>query len=86
MNKERLKKDLLLEIDKITENINSNDSDMVSSLIERAKLYMKIERRDLALNDFKKVLSLESDNTEAESYVMMITAIDSYYYTDTYNP
>ncbi len=79
------KEQIITEIDKINESLAVEGAN-VNLLIERAKLYMKIERRDLALNDFNQVLTIEPDNVEANSYVMMISSIDRYYYTDTYNP
>ncbi len=77
--------EVLNQIKQISDLIH-NDESSAQLFLQRAKLYMQIERRDLALNDLRKAVSIDNDLTEAHSYIMMITSIDSYYYTDTYNP
>lgn len=57
----------------------------IEKLVERGKMYMKIERRDLALNDFNRVKSLDDEHVEANSYILLLTAIDDYFYNQTYN-
>ncbi len=79
------KQTYLNKIEEISALLDKDDSN-INLLMERAKLYMKIERRDLALNDLKLIESLDESNIEAQSYIMMITQIDSYFYSDLYNP
>ncbi|MEG0499879.1 MAG: hypothetical protein RR550_02005 [Rikenellaceae bacterium] len=57
----------------------------IEKLVERGRLYMKIERRDLALNDFNRVLAIDSEHIEANSYVLLLSSIDDYFYNQTYN-
>ena len=75
---------ILNNIEELTVKLleNSNNIDL---LIERAKLYLKLEKRNLALNDFRDVLKIDADNVEANSYVMLVTSIDDYFYNQTYN-
>lgn len=61
------------------------ETDNIEKRLERAKLYMKLERRDLALNDFNKIIEQENEHVEANSYRMLITSIDDYFYNQIYN-
>lgn len=61
------------------------ESDNIEKRLERAKLYMKLERRDLALNDFNRIIEQDREHVEANSYVMLITSIDDYFYNQIYN-
>lgn len=61
------------------------EADNIEKRLERAKLYMKLERRDLALNDFNRIIEQDREHVEANSYVMLITSIDDYFYNQIYN-
>lgn len=61
------------------------DINNIENLLERAKLYMKLDRRDLAHNDFKRIVALDEEHVEANSYILLITSIDDYFYNQTYN-
>lgn len=61
------------------------EADNIEKRLERAKLYMKLERRDLALNDLNKIVAQDNEHVEANSYIMLITSIDDYFYNQTYN-
>lgn len=76
--------EVLKAIGELTLHIEQDIND-IEKLVERGKMYMKIERRDLALNDFNRVVSLESEHVEANSYILLLTAIDDYFYNQTYN-
>lgn len=76
--------EVLKAIGELTLHIEQEIND-IEKLVERGKMYMKIERRDLALNDFNRVVSLESEHVEANSYILLLTAIDDYFYNQTYN-
>lgn len=73
----------LLEIEELSKLIAQNQT--VDNLMQRAKLYMKIERRDLAINDLNTILGLEAENIEAKSYLSMLTQINDYFYNQMYN-
>lgn len=74
---------LLLQIEEATRLIGENPT--VENLMTRAKLYMKIERRDLAINDLNDILKLDAENVEANSYISMLTEINDYFYNQMYN-
>lgn len=76
--------EILKKIGELSLLINE-DSDNVQHLVERAKLYMKIERRDLALNDLNSAIIIDSEHIEANSFIMLLTSIDEYFYNQTYN-
>lgn len=76
--------DILKSIGELSLHLN-NTPDDVEKLLERAKLYMKIEKRNLALNDFNRIITLDNEHVEANSYILLITSIDDYFYNQTYN-
>lgn len=61
------------------------DVNNIDKLLERGKLYLKLEKRNLALNDFNRIIKLDSEHVEANSYVLLITSIDDYFYNQIYN-
>lgn len=69
--------ELSLHLEGMPENIDT--------LLERGKLYMKLEKRALALNDFNHIVKLENEHVEANSYILLITSIDDYFYNQIYN-
>lgn len=75
---------ILNNIEELTIKLLDN-SNNIELLIERAKLYLKLEKRNLALNDFRDVLKIDEDNVEANSYIMLVTSINDYFYNQTYN-
>ena len=75
---------ILNKIEELTISL-SKDSTNIEFLIERAKLYLKLEKRDFALNDFRDVLKIDENHVEANSYVMLVTSINDYFYNQTYN-
>lgn len=79
-----IEKEVLKKIGELTLQLQ-DDTNNVDLLVERGKLYLKLERRDLALNDFNAILKIDKDHVEADSYILLITAIDDYFYNQTYN-
>lgn len=63
-----------------------NSPDSAPLLMERGKLYQKAGINDKALNDFLKVVELDSSNEEASEYIKMIREIFAFRYMDYYNP
>lgn len=79
-----IEKEVLKQIGELSLKLQS-DSENVDLLVERGKLYLKLERRDLALNDFNAIIKIDKEHVEADSYILLITAIDDYFYNQTYN-
>lgn len=75
--------EIINQIEKLSEELKHSKS--VDLLLDRAKLYMKTNERNLALNDLTELLLLDPTHTEALSYKEMIGAIDVYFYNQTYN-
>lgn len=80
-----VEKKILLEIGDISKRIEECEILDLELLVERGKLYLKLERRDLALNDFNRVVAADEHHVEASSYIMLITSIDNYFYNQIYN-
>jgi lipopolysaccharide biosynthesis regulator YciM len=62
------------------------DPNNVQLLIERGKLYHKMQVWGKALNDFNRVLELEPNQQIARTYKEMATQILSFRHTDLWNP
>lgn len=62
------------------------DPNNVQLLIERGKLYHKMQVWGKALNDFNHVLELEPSNQIARTFKEMATQILSFRHTDLWNP
>ncbi len=77
MNKELDKLNRLLEKDPVNTDL----------LMQRGKIYLALNERGQALNDFNEVLEItRGKNKEAQEYVDMINRIFDFVYLDNYNP
>lgn len=75
---------IIAEIKELTVKLE-NDNNNLDILIERTKLYLKLEKRDLALNDLLRIIEIEPDHIEANSYILLVKSINDYFYNQTYN-
>ncbi len=73
------------EINSLTEKINNSPKD-AELRIERAKLYLRAELFDKALNDFTIASEIQPESSEIKEHIAMIKSIFNYRNIDTYNP
>lgn len=62
------------------------DCENAELYIERGKCYFRQQAWGSAINDFRRAVELNSDNTEAAQFIEMTQEILEYRYTDIYNP
>ena len=63
-----------------------NGGESVAAYIERGKCYFQHNEWGKAINDFKRAMSLDSENEEAKQLHDMVYEILSFRYKDIYNP
>ncbi len=73
------------EIELLTERVNSSDKN-AEIHIERAKLYLRLEQFDKALNDFIIASEIQPESAEIKQHINMIKSIFNYRNIDIYNP
>lgn len=64
----------------------SEQPDDTALLLEHGKLHYRLNEWGAALNDFNRILQLDTDHVEARQFVEMIHEILAFRYKDIYNP
>lgn len=60
--------------------------DDIDLLLEHGKLHYRMNEWGLALNDFNRILQIDTEHVEARQFVEMIQEILAFRYKDIYNP